>query len=169
MLISESLAQEIAAAGFSSLSLSLDGADAVTHNYIRNNPHAFQTVMRNAAFLQQYRDRRNFCVNLSTVITSRNLGQLKSLVKLTDTLFDTIMFQALDSNFGAAYSPSWFRENEFWPSDVPALCAAIDELILMKKQGYPVNNSFEQLALMKEYIVIPAHVLVTFATPARRI
>jgi len=159
LLIDEPFAQEIAAAGFSSISFSLDGAGADTHNYIRNNPKAYETVMRNVRLFQKYRNRRTFCVNMSTVITSRNLAELKPLVLLTDTLFDTIMFQALDNNFHAPYSPDWYRTNEFWPSDAARVAAAIDGLVALKKQGYPVNNSFEQMERMKEYYRAPGSCL----------
>ncbi|MGE5307958.1 MAG: radical SAM protein [Deltaproteobacteria bacterium] len=156
-LITEDTAAKIVSCGFAGVSLSLDGATARTHDYIRNRQGGFDTIMRNARLLRESRGPAACpAVTCASVITSGNLDELADIVKFAGEVFDSVTFQALDNNFHAAFDPAWFRKNEFWPKDAEKAIRAIDGLITLKHEGRRINNSVYQLETMKKYYADPS-------------
>jgi len=157
MAVDKDLARKIIEAGLRAVTISLDGYQSQTHNYIRNNQNAYKIVMENANYFSLHKEKKwPFDINLATVITDRNLDELENLAKLTKNgIFSSITFQSLDNNFHAPYHPLWFKNNEFWPKDSVRTNKAMNTLISLKCKGYAINNSFEQLRAMKEYFNNP--------------
>ena len=81
-LIDEALADTIAQAGFDRVAISLDGADAETHDAFRNQPGAFERALNGFQRLQQ----RRVSLQVNTTITQHNVGQLEAMDELIETL-----------------------------------------------------------------------------------
>lgn len=154
-LLNEPTIIEIINSGMRYITLSLDGLED-THSYTRNNRLLFSKINKAVTSLVRYRKREKLDVNIATVITRYNLKQLPEIVRVTKGWgADGIVFQALDNNFGAEHQSDWFKGNDFWPVDFPAVEEAIDCLIAMKESGSQIMNSVEQLCGFKKYYKNP--------------
>jgi MoaA/NifB/PqqE/SkfB family radical SAM enzyme len=81
-LITKPKAAEIKQAGAEYLQISLDGADAVTHDHFRGVDGAFERTLdgiRNAV-------AEKFFVSISTTATQANKGQIPAIIDLGDRL-----------------------------------------------------------------------------------
>lgn len=74
-LVDDAMAAQIADAGFERVAVSLDGADAATHDEFRRQPGAFDAALAGIARLQ----RRGLPIQINTTVTQHNVGQLEAL------------------------------------------------------------------------------------------
>jgi len=81
-LIDVAMADRIAHAGFDRVAVSLDGADAATHDAFRNLPGAFERVLDGVQRLQL----RHVSLQINTTITQHNVSQLEAMYDLVDAL-----------------------------------------------------------------------------------
>jgi len=81
-LINVAMADCIANAGFDRVAISLDGADAETHDAFRNQPGAFEQALDGFQRLQL----RHVSLQVNTTITQHNVGQLEAMYELVDAL-----------------------------------------------------------------------------------
>lgn len=81
-LVTEEKAKQMKAAGVSYLQISVDGADAETHDNFRGIPGAFDKTLRgikNAV-------AEDFFVSIATTATKKNLVQIPKIIDLCDSL-----------------------------------------------------------------------------------
>lgn len=74
-LVDDAMADRIVAAGFERVAVSLDGADAETHDAFRRQPGAFDAALAGIARLQA----RGMPMQINTTVTQHNVGQLDPL------------------------------------------------------------------------------------------
>ncbi len=81
-LVDDAVADKISAAGFQRVSISLDGADAATHDAFRMIPGSFEAAV---AGLKRLR-ARGMSVQINTTVAKHNADQLPQVLKLTQDL-----------------------------------------------------------------------------------
>ncbi len=160
-LINKTMAEKIISSGLNHLSISLDGIDEKTHDWIRGVQGSFQRVQGAIELLNE--NRRGMSLFINTIIMEQNLDQLVDLAKwVSEKRLDGIFFLPLESksHFGKeALSNDWFKDNKLWPKDLGKVNEVVDKLILLKKEGCCINNSFEQLRMFKTYFSDPSIML----------
>jgi heme b synthase len=81
-LVDESIARRMIASGIKRVSISIDGADAQSHDAFRNEPGAFAGAMRGIDALKS----AGMEFQINTTITAANLFQIKDILKLAKGL-----------------------------------------------------------------------------------
>lgn len=113
------------AMGWDEVHVSLDGADAATHDGLRGRGGTFRRVVSSVCQLRRRRDAAGAVlprIALHTVVTRRNVGQLPAIVRLAAALGAfRVEFDAL-----SVYRPEQ-RALELRLGDRPALLAAVRE------------------------------------------
>ncbi len=160
-LIDKTMAEKITSSGLNHLTISLDGIDEKTHDWVRGVQGSFQRVQSAIELLDKNRRGMNLFIN--TIILEQNLDQLVDLAKwVTEKRLDGILFFELESksHFGQeALSNDWFKDNEFWPKDLSKLNEVLYKFISLKKEGYFINYSFALLEMFKSYYSDPSIML----------
>lgn len=157
-LIDETMADKINSSGLNHLVISLDGIDEKTHDWVRGTPGSFKKVQRAIELLNKKREGMSLFIN--TIIMEQNLDQLVDMAKwVSGKRLDGLLFLQLESknHFGTdPLSNDWFKDNELWPRDLKKVNEIFDNLILLKKDGYMINNSLGQLRMYKSYYANPS-------------
>lgn len=81
LAITEEIVRHMKSAGIQLVSLSLDGTKEL-HNYMRNNPHAYDQVIKAANLLKKY----GLQVNFLTTVTNKNIDHLKEIEDIVYSL-----------------------------------------------------------------------------------
>ncbi len=81
-LVDEAMAERIRDAGIVRVSVSLDGADAATHDTFRGHPGAFQAALRGIRCLQEV----GISTQINTTVSRHNAHQLPEMLELARRL-----------------------------------------------------------------------------------
>jgi MoaA/NifB/PqqE/SkfB family radical SAM enzyme len=148
-LIDKQMAQKVVKADIFSLAFSLEALDASLHDRIRGTSGTFKRAMRAMMILNQLRkkEKSSLILTINTVIMRPNLEEVEKLIYWTqEKRFDGISFQPprLD----------WYQKSKLWPrySQVEKV---IKRIARLKKRGYPVINSTNQLKIFLKYFQDP--------------
>ena len=160
-LVDEARAERLMELGARTVQISLDGARASTHTFLRGLPtfgeRTEAALERLAAARRRLRSPTRLVV--AAVIFEQNLGELGALVrKVRELGWDEVKFQPLEQTYLEPEDPAWYRRSPLWVSDPEVAAAAIDELVALKRQGWPVANSIAHLEFMKGYFRDPDQV-----------
>ncbi|MCE9635953.1 MAG: radical SAM protein [Planctomycetes bacterium] len=92
-LLDDALVERLVAMGLDSVNVSLDGADAATHDRLRGHPGSFDRVTDRIAALARARDRhatspasKRTRVAITSVLTPDNASQVEALADLAERL-----------------------------------------------------------------------------------
>jgi MoaA/NifB/PqqE/SkfB family radical SAM enzyme len=159
-LIDKKMAKKIIDSGLKVMVVSLDGAKAKTHDFLRGKTGSYCRAIQSLRFLVKSREAdKHPKIYVNTVISSQNLGELARLVELVkDEGLDGIRFEALESKslFGReTYRANWFKRSSLWPKESQKTSATIDEIIKLKKQKMPILNTVKELKELKLYYQDP--------------
>ena len=138
------------------VTLSLDGIGA-THDRIRGRSHFFERTTRSIETLERVRREEglDFTIRLKTVLMAYNLDDAPELVRYASRPGMEIVFQAVEQNYASEEDADWWRSSENWPRDTERAVAAVERLVAMKREGYPIGNSIAQLQVMIPYFRDP--------------
>jgi radical SAM protein with 4Fe4S-binding SPASM domain len=81
-LITERIAERIQEAGIERIAISLDGADAETHDRFRGQPGSFEAAIRGLKYLQA----RGLSTQINTTVSHHNAEQLPKILELAKGL-----------------------------------------------------------------------------------
>ena len=81
-LVDDALARRLRACGVVIAAVSLDGLDAATHDYVRNQPGAFEAALRGMRALRQ----AGILLHINITAMEYNVDQLEPLMDLVDQL-----------------------------------------------------------------------------------
>jgi MoaA/NifB/PqqE/SkfB family radical SAM enzyme len=148
--------EKLALANPGRITVSLDGIGE-THTKIRGRDKFFEKTTRSLQTIKRMRAEHNltYAVRLKTVIMEHNLHDLKNVAQYAADNGFEIFYQAVEQNYNTPEDPRWFDTSENWPKDPARAVAAVRELMALKKQGYPIRNSDEQLNAMLPYFLNP--------------
>jgi MoaA/NifB/PqqE/SkfB family radical SAM enzyme len=156
-LIDENIAQKLATAKLTAISISLDGSTAKLHDKFRGVPHTFAKATTAIKLLQKY-SKSKMKIYINTVIMSSNIDDLSNIALLAQKMkIDNVNFQTLLPNLGTNWHQSNLSKIPLWPHPIK-VNKNVDKLIKLKKQ-YPnlINNSLSDLENIKKYYQNPGY------------
>ena len=157
-LIDEEIAKKIRDSGLKEIFISLDSTREETHDFLRGVPGAHKRVMRAFENLQKFcPDLR---IGIIAVISGVNYTEVVDLVKWVKEakFLSGIYCQAIAKPFFVPLDNHWHQSEQYgflWPKDMAKMNAVLDELIEMRKTGYPLHNFPLQLQVYKTYFADP--------------
>ncbi len=147
---------------FNNITFSLNSVkDPKIHNISRGRDDAFQKTMyalQNLNYINKHnRGHRWKNIFLSTVIMPTNLSEMKPIVEFCKTEGINATFQLMDN--GEAFTSNIDKANQIYQQATRQNAInAIQELIELKKAGYPISNGFEQMEKFKLLINTPKNI-----------
>jgi len=124
---------------------SLEGVRKETHDELREKGQ-FDKIM----FAINLLKNKKINITLNTVINRYNLDELPDLVKFAHkNKLNGIKFVEVRVEF---IKDEKIRE-EMWPKDKKKVNLVMDKLIELKREGYPIFNSVENLELIRKYFL----------------
>ena len=150
----ERLAQELVLAGLGHADISLDGLTPETHDQIRGRVGAHARAVRAARLLHRFRTEhgRQTYINLQATITAYNVHELPALARwIREEGIGQLLLQPLAAPFWSSHDRAWLMRSDLWPRDTAAVEAVLDELIQMKRDGWPIDNSVEHIQGIREF------------------
>jgi len=147
--------EQLAGAGLDILYVSLDGATAATHDYMRGEVGTFEKAMRTLDLVDKVDKPR---VVVAMIISRKSIPEIKQMADWTLERGYQVVYQPLFNNFGRTYDPQWFVKSPHFPreEDLAELDDALDHLISIKEGDGHVCNSVGQLKEMKRYFRSPS-------------
>lgn len=144
---------------FTNITFSLNAVkNPAIHNESRGRSDAFKRTIdsiQNLNYMNKhYSDHKWKNIFISTVVMPSNLSEIKPIAEFCKTEGIGVSYQLMD-NGDAFYSAS-VSDSQIYNTDVKTgAIKAIDEMIDLKRQGYPVCNSYNQLEAFKILITTP--------------
>ena len=156
------LIDELLNSSFTNIIFSLNAVkNPAIHNESRGREDAFKKTMDSIQNLN-YRNRHDENhkwknIFISTVVMPSNLSEIKPIAEFCQTEGIQVSYQLMDN--GDAFYTSNNYENQIYGTDIRNnALSAIEEMIEMKKQGYPIANGYEQLKAFKLLISNPEEI-----------
>jgi MoaA/NifB/PqqE/SkfB family radical SAM enzyme len=139
------------------ITLSVDGLGEV-HSKVRGREgfhyRTFGTI-QNLIRLRRT-ERLDYSIQLKTVVMEHNLDQLAPIAGFAADNGLLVFYQPIEQNYNTREDPRWFESSSNWPRDPEEAVRAVEGLIALKRQGFPIGNSLAQLEVMIPYFRDPA-------------
>ncbi len=150
--IDEAVADQLAEMGLFNVNISLDGFRRETHLHFRQRD--YDKTMAAFRHLKAARERHgaDLRIIIKFTLMGYNLREAIDVVRWArEEGYDGVMMQPLE-----------LKEDEenlayLWPDDMEALDDTVDQLLDMKKQGYPLINDTTHLRKLKLYFRVHKH------------
>ena len=128
------------------------------HNISRGRKDAFKRTIdsiQNLNYMNKYRGGHKWKnIFLSTVVMPSNLSEIKPIAEFCKLEGIGVSFQLMDN--GDAFSTAVDSSSQIYGKNIKvAALEAIDEMIELKNQGYPICNGYNQLKAFKILIDTP--------------
>jgi MoaA/NifB/PqqE/SkfB family radical SAM enzyme len=138
------------------VTMSLDGLGG-THDHVRGRPHFFEAAAASLATLRRVRREtgRPAHLRLKTVLMEHNLADACAVARFARAHGVEVFYQPIEQNYNTPEDERWFEHSPNWPRDPERAVATVAQLAALKRQGYPIANSFAQLAVMVPYFRAP--------------
>jgi MoaA/NifB/PqqE/SkfB family radical SAM enzyme len=158
--VDQEMAKKLVDARLDNISISLDGATAKTHDYIRGVKGAYDKLASAMKFLRAYPKGVRPRIVVQSLIMGINLDELEDIVYFAsdDTLVDDgVYMMAIMKPNSPTIGDNWKEEDKFhlWPKDINKAMEKVRMLYAMKSKGYRVLNSNEQLKAFYDYFKSP--------------
>jgi MoaA/NifB/PqqE/SkfB family radical SAM enzyme len=142
------------------ITVSLDGVGP-THDLIRGRTHFFEATARTIDTLVRLRSAEalGYVIRLKTVIMEQNLDDVGTIARYAREHGCEVFYQPIEQNYNTPDDPRWFEHSGNWPRDPARAVAAVEGLLALKCQGFPIANSKRQLAVMIRYFRRPEALL----------
>ncbi len=131
--------------GVDSLNISLDGAYAETHDSMRGYQGAFQKIIPSIERIVDLKQKTHSSlrIKLVAVLNRKNIDEVFDLIQLSVRLgTDCVEFIPQQSFFSLKHA-SDKTDDHFRKK----LATTVEQLIMLKKEGMPIENSFRHLKL----------------------
>jgi MoaA/NifB/PqqE/SkfB family radical SAM enzyme len=139
------------------VTVSLDGIGE-THSKVRGRQKFWEKTNASIETLQKVRRENNldFVIRLKTVVMSHNLNDVGNVARFAANHRDIeVFYQPIEQNYNTPEDPQWFERSENWPKDIRGAVSTINELIMLKRSGLPIANSYKQMQAMIPYFQDP--------------
>ena len=155
-LIDKKRASSLIAKNFSNINVSLDGVTKKTVNLIRGVPFAHKNTKRAIEFLvlEKNKQHSRTKIILKTVIMGLNALELPALVHWGEKIgVDGIYFQPIEPIYNSNQTFEQLKKSSLWikPQQKKRALRMINQLIKLKKEGYPILNDLNHFELFKQY------------------
>ena len=157
-LIDEDMAKKIRDSGLKEIFISLDSTNEKTHDFLRGMDGAHKRVMK------AFENLSKFCpdlrIGIITVISGVNYTEVVDLVKWVKgaKFLSGVYCQVIAKPFFVPLDNNWHKSDSYgflWPKDIVKMRSILDELIELRKTGYPLHNFPLQLQVYKTYFEDP--------------
>lgn len=140
VLLDKTMAKKLTDNHLFAISISIDGAKAKTHDYLRGIPGTFNKAIKAIEFLRSCADIPKIYIN--TVMMKDNINELLDLVKIAkDKNTDGIFYQCLLPNFGPKSDSRVTKNNPLWPKQKEV--AVVMKEMIKKTKSEPLILSSE--------------------------
>ena len=138
------------------VTISFDGFGE-THSLIRGREDFGGRTETSILMLQKScRERRlGTRIRLKTVIMQQNLDDVCAIARFAKRNGVEVFYQPVEQNYNTAEDSDWFAHSETWPKDPSRAIAVVNELCDLKRRGFPIANSLNQLEVMIPYFSNP--------------
>lgn len=155
-LLDKKMIKKVVAAGFSNINISIDGNTEKTVNLIRGRKYAFRTTMDAMKILIEEIRRTNSHtkVFIKPIIMGLNFRELPGLVRKVQKIgLHGVYFQPIEPIYNSQQTFAELKKSSLWIQEKDKIKALqiIDELIFMKKKGFPIVNEITNLEELKDY------------------
>ena len=159
-LIDEKMAKDIMNSRLGSITISLDGINPETHDYIRGVNGSYSRIMKAIEYMDRFRTNKNPRISILTVIMERNIGEILQLVERVqnDNRLEMISFQAINQPFCEELDREWFKEDKsrsLWPQDTGKTSSIMERLRELKLSGHKIGNHYNHFLHFREYFKNP--------------
>lgn len=147
--------RELSNSNLSKITVSLDGATAKTHDFLKGHG-SFKSVVPAIKTLRK--SQKDLIITINSIMLKQNLQELPALVHFvkSNNLNGIFLRILCWEGFNKDYSEDWFLKNPMWPgNDRSKVEKIIGNLIQLKKEDYPIINSVKYLQFAKEYFKNP--------------
>jgi len=147
---SEAVVAKVVAARPMNVDVSVDAADAPTHDHIRGAPGSLRALEAGLALLRRERARggRHFPIRITPTVSRLNVRALPALADWAAEHADSIDFHPVHA------LPFWTdaMRRELWPDDeaIAALREAVETLIAKQATGAPIETPAHKLRSFPE-------------------
>jgi len=154
-LITEERVKEILKSGLHGITFSIDSLNSDKHDYIRGVKGTFNKAFTALSQLHKLRGSNGLpYISIASIVSNFNHEDVIEILKwVAKKNIGSLIIQAISYNFFNSNEIKWYQ-NKLWPKskrDVAKICKSLQELIEMKKQGYPLINPLPQLYEMIDY------------------
>ena len=154
--LEQSRIEQLALANPGRITVSCDGVGD-THSLVRGREkfwHYTHTTLRNLKLLRE-ENNLGYSILLKTVVMDQNLHDVANVARFADANEMEVFYQPIEQNYNTAEDPLWFEHSPTWPRDTAKAVEAVQELIRLKQNSYPIANSMAQLEVMIRYFQDP--------------
>lgn len=151
--------EQVLNSAFSNITFSLNSIEnPQIHNISRGRDDAFKRTIDSIQTLNYMNKHKNGHrwknIFLSTVVMPTNLSEIRPIAEFCKTEGIGVSYQLMDN--GDAFSMAVDTDSQIYKKDIKtAALQAIDEMINLKNEGYPICNGFNQLKAFKILIDTP--------------
>src|SRR4030095_964102 len=104
------------------------------------------------------RERRlGTTIRLKTVIMQQNLHDVCNVAWFAMRNGVEVFYQPIEQNYNTAEDADWFEHSETWPRNTDEAVAVVNQLCELKRRGFAIANSLDQLEVMIPYFKNPRH------------
>lgn len=139
------------------VTISFDGIGE-THTRVRGRDKFWERTFRTIETLKRMRKEHSlpYTILLKNVIMSHNLHDTLEVAKFAHSNEGMqVFYQPIEQNYNTPDDTKWYLHSENWPKDTAKAVATVKGLIGLKREGYPILNSFAQLEAMVPYFENP--------------
>lgn len=143
------------------VTISVDGVGEL-HSKIRGREKFWEKTNRTIETVKRVRQEHELDtqIRLKNVIMSHNLDAVPDVARFANQPGMDAFFQPIEQNYNTAEDPLWWEHSENWPQDTEKAVRVVDDLIKLKRQGFRIGNSYEQLEVMIPYFRDPGSLRV---------
>jgi len=145
---------ELKRSNIDAVNISLDSVKPRIHDEIRGVKGVHKKVMNAIEELCNAGLHKKIIV--ATVLMASNLDEIIPLAQFAKEkkLFG-ISYQVLTDNFGRTYQHNWFLKSKDFVKDLAKFEKITDDLLELKRKGYPILNAKRQLEYSRQYFRDP--------------
>jgi MoaA/NifB/PqqE/SkfB family radical SAM enzyme len=139
------------------VTVSLDGIGD-THSIIRGRNDFWMRTSNTLETLVHLRQKRGlgYSILLKCVFMRQNMEQVAEVARYAREHGLEVFYQPIEQNYYTPEDLCWFEDSSNWPDNIVQTEHAIKELIRLKREGYPILNSYSQLQVMIPYFQCPS-------------
>ena len=158
-LVNKAVAEKLVDSGLGTVTFSLDGLTAATHDSLRGMAGSHQKILQAIEHLNGFSDRK-LRIAILTTIMEKNMDEILDLVEWVqqDKRLDMISFQAVTQPFGEEMDADWTRKERnsaLWPQDPSKASAVMQRLRELKVKGYKIGNHPDHFLQFSDYFLAP--------------
>lgn len=159
-VLDEEKVERLISSGINRLKISLDSTVKEEHDKIRGIKNFYERSYNALRFASEKKHlgREDIQLYAKTAVMNYNIEHAPEIARLAKE-FDLygVEYQAIEPVYYSDQQndPLWFENNPLWVDDKDLVKRVLGEIKDLKRQGYPVINTMENLEMMEAYFMDP--------------